>query len=257
MIAIDLTMKVALVTGGSRGIGASITETFCRAGAYTFFTHTGVTERKKQVSDLISKIEKEGGAVREIVLDACDSSGTNACINEIVREKGRLDILVVNAGGYKRLPLEEVNDEVWQRTLNVNLSAPFFAIRAAVPHMVKQHYGRIILIGSSSAVDGGGGAIDYAAAKAGQQGLMLYLTRNYSKNGINTNLIHPCVIDTDLLRQGYSTPEDLKKLISQIPVGRLGKPEDIAGMAAYLASPLGDYICGQSFLLDGGRTLSR
>ena len=114
-----------------------------------------------------------------------------------------------------------------------------------------------LVIGSSAVYDGGGGAVGYAAAKAGLDGMVVYLTRNYARKGILANVIHPCVIDTELLRQRYSDEEKLRNLTAQIPAGRLGTPQDVAGLVAYLASSWGDYICGQSFLVDGGRTLFR
>jgi 3-oxoacyl-[acyl-carrier protein] reductase len=255
MLTIDLTGKVALVAGGLRGIGAGITEALCRAGAAVVFTHTGKPGSEKTVADLLARVSKEGGSVKAVVLDACDSAKTKELANKIVAEYGKIDILVFNVGRNIAKPAEEVPDEEWNRSLELNLSAAFYAVKAVLPYMIKAHYGRIILIGSSAVVDGGGGAVDYAAAKAGLTGMMLYLTKNYTRKGILTNIIHPCVIDTDLLRKRYSTDEARKKLAGQIPAGRLGTPEDIAGMVAYLASSRGDYIAGQSFLLDGGRTL--
>jgi 3-oxoacyl-[acyl-carrier protein] reductase len=123
--------------------------------------------------------------------------------------------------------------------------------------MLKAGGGRIILIGSSAVFDGGGGAIDYAAAKAGMTGMMTYLCRTYVRKGILTNIVHPCVIETDLLKVRYAEAEARRKLLSQIPVGRFGQPADVAGMVAFLASSWGDYICGQEILLDGGRTVFR
>ena len=255
MLTIDLTGKVALVAGGLRGIGAGITEALCRAGASVVFTHTGRSGSEDKVTGLLARLGKENGSAQAVVLDACDSAKTKEFANKIVAEYGKIDILVFNVGRNIARPAEEVSDEEWNRSLELNLSAAFYAVKAVLPHMIKAHYGRIIFIGSSAAVDGGGGTIDYATAKAGLTGMMLYLAKNYTRKGILTNIIHPCVIDTDLLRERYSTDEAREKLAGQIPVGRLGTPEDIAGMVAYLVSSRGDYIAGQSFLLDGGRTL--
>ncbi|MBU4285933.1 MAG: SDR family oxidoreductase, partial [Verrucomicrobia bacterium] len=124
-------------------------------------------------------------------------------------------------------------------------------------HMWPRRYGRIIFIGSSAVRNGGGGAIDYAAGKAGLEGMMMYLAKTYARSGILCNMVHPAVIDTDLLRVRYPGEADRQKLVAQIPAGRLGQPEDIAGITAYLASKWGDYICGQSIMVDGGRTLFR
>lgn len=257
MLKIDLTGKIALVTGGSRGIGGSITETLGLAGAAVFFTHTGNPAHQKNLRLFLEKIKAAGGCAEPITLDATDPSGTRNSVDGIVKKHGKLDILVCNAGKNFARPAESLSDKEWQKFLDLNLSSAFYAVRAVLPHMITAGYGRIILIGSSAVYDGGGGAIDYAAAKSGLTGMMMYLNKTYGRKGILCNIIHPCVIETDLLRERYSDEEKRKKLISQIPVGRLGRPEDIAGLVAYLASQWGDYICGQSILVDGGRTLWR
>ncbi len=246
MMAIDLSDKVALVTGGSRGIGAAITKAMCDAGAHTVFTHTGRIANHRPVEH-----------AEAAVLDGRDAAGVTALVNQIVEERGSIDILVTNVGRNLARPAEQVADDEWRDFLDINLGSAFYAVRAVLPHMLRAGYGRIILIGSSVVYDGGGGAIDYAAGKSGLTGIMLYLARTYARKGILTNLIHPCVIDTDLLRERYSDDEKRARLVAQIPVGRLGKPEDIAGLAVFLASSWGDYICGQAVLVDGGRTLFR
>ena len=255
MLKIELKDKVALVIGGSRGIGASITECLCNAGATTIFTHTGNPKYEERIDTLVKSLENASGVVRGIALDALDSLKSASLVDDIVTEFGKIDILVTNVGQNIERRAEDVTDEQWHQGIEMNLSSAFYAVRPVLRHMLKAKYGRIILIGSSAADNGGGGAIDYAAAKAGIDGMMMYLSKTYSKLGILTNVIHPAVIETDLLKLRYSKEEDKKKLIAQIPVGRLGKPKDIAGLVAYLASPWGDYICGQKFLVDGGRTL--
>jgi NAD(P)-dependent dehydrogenase (short-subunit alcohol dehydrogenase family) len=257
VVQIDLSGRVALVTGGSRGIGAGITRTLCSAGAYTVFTHTGNPKKKSDIDALLAEIVEQGGEAREAALEALDAEGTRALVDSIVQERGRIDIIVLNVGRNAERRVEEMTDESWRQYVDLNLTSAYNGVRAALPHMVKQSYGRIILIGSSAAYDGGGGAIDYAAAKAGMKGMMLYLCKTYTRKGINTNVVHPCVIATDLVRERYSTKEKWQKLVSQIPVGRVGTPDDIGGMVAFLASSLSDYITGQEILLDGGRTLWR
>ena len=257
MLRIDLQGRVALVTGGSRGIGAGITRTLCRAGCYTLFTHTGNPGRRESIDSLVTEIEEENGEARDAPLDALDAGGMRKLVDSIVGERGRIDSIVLNVGKNSERLVEDMTDEGWQQYIDLNLTSAYYGIRAVIPHMARQSYGRIILIGSSAAYDGGGGAIDYAAAKAGLTGMMLYLCKTYTRSGINTNVVHPCVIGTDLVRERYSTEEKWQQLVSQIPVGRVGKPEDIGGMVAYLASSWGDYITGQEILLDGGRTLWR
>lgn len=252
MLTIDLSDKVALVVGGSRGIGEGITECLCRAGATTAFTHTG--RHAEHAQGLVSRLSAAGHQVRAEAVDACDPEATTALVQEMVARHGRLDVLVQNAGRNAAGDAAELTDEGWRQGIDINLTSAFYAARAALPHMVAAGSGRIVLVGSSAARDGGGGAIDYAAAKAGLTGIMTYLCRTYGRKGIRTNIVHPCVIETDLLRERYPDDEAKQSLIAQIPVGRLGRPEDVAGLVAYLASPWGDYITGQEILLDGGRT---
>ncbi|MDD2706639.1 MAG: SDR family oxidoreductase [Verrucomicrobiae bacterium] len=255
MLTIDLQDKTALVIGGSRGIGAEITRTLCRAGASTLFTHTGNSKHQNQVSSLLKEIHDAGGTAEAEVLQACDSAATTRLIQKLTSKWSRIDLLVCNVGQNLAQPAENVTDEGWRKFIDINLSSAFYAVRAVLPLMMASKHGRIILIGSSVVYDGGGGAIDYAAGKAGLAGMMAYLTRNYARKGILTNIIHPCVIETDLLKERYGTPEKKQKLIEQVPAGRLGQPRDIAGLVAYLASSWGDFICGQAILVDGGRTI--
>ena len=257
MLSIDLSGRVALVVGGSRGIGAGITEALCSAGACTVFTHTGNAAYRDGIEALLCGIREKGGSAEAAAVDARDPDATTALVNRIVAERGKLDTLVSNAGRNTAMPAGQVSDSQWRDGLDINLGSAFYAVRAVLPRMLANRFGRIVLIGSSAAYDGGGGAIDYAAAKAGLDGMMLYLARNYARRGILANVIHPCVIDTDLLRERYSDETKRKDLTAQIPAGRLGQPRDIAGLVAYLVSSWGDYICGQSILVDGGRTLFR
>ena len=257
MLTIDLTDKVALVLGGSRGIGAGITAALCKAGAATTFTHTGNPQHADRVQSFVAELWMEGCDVTAEVVDGRDAAATTDLINRVAAARGKIDVLVSNVGKNKVRPAEQATDQEWRDYIDLNLSTAFYGVRAVLPHMLSAGSGRIILIGSSAAYDGGGGAIDYATGKAGLDGMMLYLTRNYARKGILTNVIHPCVIDTDLLRERYSDEDKRRALAGQVPAGRLGTPEDIGGFAAYLASSWGSFICGQSFLIDGGRTMFR
>jgi len=257
MITIDLSGQVALVLGGSRGIGAGMVETFVRAGAATWFTHTGHPQYAERLAGTVAELRAGGGQVESVVADACQPEATTAVVQQIIKQHGRLDVLVANVGQNQVRPAEDTSTEAWQQFLTVNLSSAFFAVRAVLPAMIDAHRGRILLIGSSAAYDGGGGAIDYAAAKAGLVGMMRYLARTYARHGIATNVIHPAVIETDLLRERYGDATLKQKLVDQVPMGRLGRPADIAGLAVFLASQWGEFICGQEILVDGGRTFYR
>jgi NAD(P)-dependent dehydrogenase (short-subunit alcohol dehydrogenase family) len=255
MVTIDLSGKVALVIGGSRGIGEGITRVLCDAGAYTVFTWTGNPAHAGRAAELAASLGS--GKAEAAAVDACDPKATQALVDRIIGARGRIDILVCNAGKNTQRQAYELSDEQWTESLSLNLDSAFYAVRAVLPSMLAAGNGKIVFIGSSAVWDGGGGAIDYAAAKAGLSGMLTYLCRTYARKGIMTNIVHPAVIETDLLKQRYPDEESKRKLAAQIPAGRLGQPRDIAGMVAYLASDWGDYICGQEILLDGGRTLFR
>jgi NAD(P)-dependent dehydrogenase (short-subunit alcohol dehydrogenase family) len=255
MLTIDLRGRIALVIGGSRGIGGAITETLAQAGAAVTFTHMDPPHLLGDVDKLVARIQAKGGQATAVRLDACDARGTTSLVERTMQQHGKIDILVANVGQNVARPVENVTPEEWRRFIDINLTSAFNGVRAVLPHMLKAGYGRIVFIGSSSVYSGGGGAIDYAAGKAGLTGMTAYLSKEYTRKGILTNIVHPCLIDTDLLRARYSDEMARVKLIAQVPVGRLGKPEDIAGLVAFLVSSHGDYICGQSILLDGGRTI--
>ncbi len=257
MISIDLSGKTAIVIGGSRGIGEGITRVLCRAGAHVVFTWTGKAELAGRVAALVEETRGNGGSVEAQAVDATDFPATHALVNRVAGERGRIDVLVCNVGKNVARPAESIELAQWREGLALNLDSAFYGVRAVLPHMLKAGGGRIILIGSSAVFDGGGGAIDYAAAKAAMTGIMTYMCRTYVRKGILTNIVHPCVIETELLKERYADAEAKRKLLAQIPVGRFGQPTDVAGMVAFLASSWGDYICGQEILLDGGRTFFR
>ncbi len=254
MPGLECTGQVALVIGGSKGIGAAVVSAFCDAGAHVAFTYPP-SEDPSAATALMADIGQRGGSVEAAAVNAVDAAATTAMVDRVAAERGRLDAVVFNVGRNRECPLTETTDEAWKTGIELNLGAAFYAVRPALPHMLRAGYGKIVFIGSSATFDGGGGCPEYASAKSGLVGLMAYLSRVYARKGVRTNVVHPAVIDTDLLRVRYPDEEAREKLASQIPVGRLGRPEDIAGIVLFLASPMGDYVCGQEILADGGRTL--
>jgi NAD(P)-dependent dehydrogenase (short-subunit alcohol dehydrogenase family) len=255
MLHIDLSGKVALVLGGSRGIGEGIVRLLCQAGAAVVFTHTGNRKNQEKITALLDEISREGGRAEQVALDAVDAAATAELAANIVDKHGKIDGLVCNAGKNLAMPVERISREHWAENIELNLGSAFYGIQAVLPHMVKARHGRIILIGSTAVYDGGSGAIDYVAAKAGMSGLMAFICRTYARRGITANIIHPSAIATELLMVRYADKDKKRKLLAEIPAGRLGKPEDIAGLTAFLLSSWGDYICGQQISADGGRTL--
>jgi 3-oxoacyl-[acyl-carrier protein] reductase len=255
MLEIDLSGKVALVLGGSRGIGEGIVRLLCQAGATVVFTHTGNRENQDRIAALLDEIRHDGGRAEQVALNAVDAAATAELTTKMVDKHGKIDGLVCNVGQNQTIPAEQISPERWAENIELNLGSAFYGIQAVLPHMIKTRYGRIILVGSTAVYDGGSGAIDYVAAKAGLSGLMAYICRTYTRRGITANIIHPSAVETELLTVRYADKDKKRKLLSEIPVGRLGKTEDIAGLVAFLLSSWGDYICGQQIAADGGRTL--
>lgn len=257
MLKIDLSGKVALVTGGSRGIGAGISKALSLAGAKVILTHTQGEKSKSTAMALVEEIKKQGGSAKEVAAEVQDFKQVQDAVEGIIKEFKTIDILVANAGTTSRRTVEELDLDEWERIVKINLTGAFNSVKAVTPYMLKQKKGSVILIGSAAIVAGGGGGVHYASAKSALEGLNRGLTKELACKGIRSNIVHPSLIETDLLNQRYPDPESKGKLIKEVPIGRLGKPEDIANLVAFLASDLSSYITGQSIYVDGGRTFCR
>jgi 3-oxoacyl-[acyl-carrier protein] reductase len=243
MIALDLTGRAALVTGGARGIGAEVCRVLTRAGA-------GVAAVDNSFEGVVTAAMPLAADVRSMA-DLCRAAEAAAA------RFGRLDILVTCAGTTSRQTVEELSGEEWERIVGVNLTGTFNAVKAALPHLLRQGAGAIVLVGSAAIVAGSGGGVHYAASKSALEGLCRGLTRELAGKGIRTNLVHPSLVDTELLRRRHPDPATREKLAHEVPIGRLGRPADIAHMVAFLASDLAGYITGQSIFVDGGRTFCK
>ena len=194
MLQIDLNGTVALIIGGSRGIGAGISQAFARGGATTVLTHTRNPEHAPRLAGMLEELRAEKCRVEATIADACDPDRTDAIVNQVIEKHGRLDAVVANVGQNLARPAEDTTTDSWRDFIDINLSSTFYDVRAALPAMLDAGGGSVLLVGSSAVFDGGGGAIDYAAAKAGMVGMMRYLARNYTPRGIRANVIHPAVI---------------------------------------------------------------
>jgi len=254
MFEIDLTERVAAVIGGSRGIGAAICRTLAEAGAKIAWTNTGSEAGVAGSKELAAQIDDIGVECLNAVVQCTDPRATEAFIAHIVACWGRLDYLVYNAGFTSPVPFAELTVEEWRRVVDINLNGAFIATRAALPQMENQDAGAIVLIGSAAIVSGGGGRADYVSAKAGLEGLNRAITKEYAPAGIRCNIVHPSLIETDLLKQRYPDPADRTRAAGSVPVGRLGQPQDIANAVVFLLADRASYITGQSLFVDGGRT---
>jgi 3-oxoacyl-[acyl-carrier protein] reductase len=241
--------QVALVTGASRGIGAAIALELAQRGLKVFGTAT-TDDGAARITAALSAHPGCKGAK----LDVNDAAAAEALIDAIVKEQGGLQVLVNNAGITRDMLAMRLKDDDWDAVLDTNLKAVFRMSRAVMRTMMKQRYGRIISITSVVGASGNPGQANYAAAKAGVAGMTRALARELGSRGITVNCVAPGFIETDMTA---TLPEEQQKaLLSQIPLGHLGKPGDIAHAVAWLASPQAGYVTGQEIHVNGGMYMS-
>lgn len=246
------TGRVAFVTGGSRGIGKAIVERFAQEGASVAFVDLNEEALHKTATEL----KEKGYAVYAKVADVTDAVQVETVVQEIVDTFGAVDILVNNAGVIRDNLLFKMTDADWETVMNVHLKGAFYCARAVQKYMVERKYGRIINISSTSAL-GNRGQANYATAKAGLQGFTKTLAIELGKYGITTNAVAPGFIETDMTkataeRIGISFEELVQASIVHIPVGRSGKPADVAHAVAFFADENSSFINGQVLYVAGG-----
>lgn len=241
----NLSGKVALVTGGSRGIGAAIAKRLAADGAAVAITYTSAQPKADEV---VRAIESAGGRALAIRADSGDANAVKSAVAETVRTLGRLDVLVNNAGIAKMAPLDQFSLDDFDRLVAVNVRGVFVATQEAARHMTEG--GRIITIGSVNAdrMPFAGGGV-YAMTKAAVAGLTRGLARDLGPRGITVNNVQPGPVDTDMNPASGPFAESLKGLMA---LPRYGTGEEIAGMVAYLASPEAAFVTGASLTIDGG-----
>jgi 3-oxoacyl-[acyl-carrier protein] reductase len=242
----NLDKQVAIVTGASRGIGRAIALELARQGA----TVIGTATSESGAASITEAFEQAGVKGRGAVLNVNDAAAADAFIDATVKEFGGLSVLVNNAGITKDQLAMRMKDDEFDAVIDTNLRAVFRLSRAVLRPMMKARGGRIINITSVVGSSGNPGQANYAAAKAGVAGLTRALAREIGSRGITVNCIAPGFIDTDMTRV---LPEEQRTaLTAQIPLGRLGSPEDIAHAVAFLASPFAGYITGTTLHVNGG-----
>lgn len=247
-------VRVAVVTGASRGIGREIAVRLARPSGDQPGRHVVLMSRSEgQLADLRSQIEASGGAASIKAVDVADGPALAGAIDQIAEKHGRLDILVNNAGITKDGLVLRMSDDDWQQVIQTNLTAAFVATRAAARSMMRQRFGRIVNIGSTSGVVGNAGQANYAAAKAGLIGLTKSVARELGGKGITCNCLAPGFIETDMTA---GLPQQIKDgVLNLMAVKRLGTPADIAAAVAFLSSDEAGFVTGQTICVDGGLTM--
>jgi len=247
----DLSNKVAIVTGGGRGIGRAIALKLAELGANVVVNDVGEAEPAENVTEEIKAMGRQSLA---ILADVSSSEDVGRLVETTVSTYGRIDILVNNAGITRDHLLLRMTDEDWDKVLKVNLNSVFLCTRAVLKYMVKQRWGRIISITSIVGVVGNPGQANYAATKAGIIGFTRTVAKEVASRGITANAIAPGFIETGMtqrLEEGWK-----QELRRRIPVGYIGSPRDVAEAVAFLASEEARYITGQVLGVDGGMAIS-
>ena len=243
----ELQGQVALVTGGSRGIGLAIAQALAEAGAKVAVVARNGAGAESAAAGLA------GDGHRGFGCDVADSEATAALVKRVEEEMGSLDVLVNNAGVTRDNVLMRIKDEDWSAVLDTNLKGAFNLIRAASRGMMKRRSGRIVNITSVVGITGNKGQANYAASKAGLIGLTKSVAKELGSRGVLVNAVAPGYIETDMTSD---LPQAAREaLSSQIALGRLGRPEDIAPVVRFLAGPGGSYITGQVLVVDGGMVM--
>lgn len=246
----DLSEKVALVTGGGRGIGAAIVTRFAEAGATVI-----VANRSRDIAEeLARELVERGLRAHYVPFELLDRAGLRDTVDHVAGKYGRLDIVVHNAGGCLWASLEELDEEKLDTTLGLNLNACFWLAQAAIPHMRARGFGRILVTSSVSARVAMGGGVHYSAAKAGVNAFVRGAAFELARDGITVNGVEAGLIAKPG-RGTMSTPENMARIRHFIPVGRMGEADDIAYAMLYLASEQAKYVTGQTVVVDGGSTL--
>ncbi len=243
----ELEGRVALVTGGSRGIGRATALRLAELGAQVAVNYNASAGPAEEV---VSQINDAGGAAQAFAADVADPKAAEQLVSAVNAKFGKIDILVNNAGIVRDNIMMRMSLDDWDAVFNTNLRSMFILSQLALRGMMRNRWGRVINLSSVVALSGNAGQANYSAAKAGVIGLTKSLAREYASRSITVNAVAPGYIDTDIVAV---IPDNLKEeMLKQIPLGRIGKPEEIAAAIAFLATDRAAYITGQVINVNGG-----
>ena len=249
---IELTNNVALITGGSRGIGAATAVLLAKAGATIAFTYNRDRSSAQRTAD---KVAQSGSDCLTIQADVSNASDVRKSVKTVLRHYGKIDILVNNAGIWKRGELGKMNESQWDDTIDTNLKGTFLFCNEVVPTMMKQKSGRIINIASTAGQRGEAFYSHYSASKGGMIAFTKAIAAELAPHNIIANIVSPGWVDTDMSARVLHNRRKINQINGQIPRGRVATPEEIAGAVVFLASELSNHIVGAVINVNGGSVL--
>jgi len=250
--SLSLKDRVALVTGGSRGIGRAAVECFTRLAANVVVNYV---RDEKAAQQVVSEAEARGVGALALQADVSDSGQAQKLVDSTVERFGRIDFLVCSAGIWEGSAIDQMTEEVWDRTIDLNLKGTWAACRAAVPQMKRQQFGRIVIVSSTAGQRGEANVSNYAASKGGQISFTKSLAAELGPFGINVNSVAPGWVDTDMCADVFAEPGYRKSIENGIPIGRVATPEDIAWPIVFLCTEWARHINGEILNVNGGSVL--
>ena len=252
MPGLALKGHVAVVTGGSRGIGGAAVKCFAKLGASVVVNYV---RDEKAANGVVAEVEAQNVGAMAVKADVSLKGDAQRLIDATMRKFERVDFLVCNAGIWEGSPIDQMTEEIWNRTMDLNLKGTWAACRSAVPHMKQQGFGRIVIVSSTAGQRGEANVSNYAASKGGQISLTKSLAAELGPFGINVNCVAPGWVDTDMCADAFAQPGFRKTLEEGIPVGRVATPEDIAWPIVFLCTEWARHINGEILNVNGGSVL--
>jgi 3-oxoacyl-[acyl-carrier protein] reductase len=250
--SLGLAGKVAIVTGGSRGIGRAVVDLLSSFGTKVVVNYV----RDEQAATTTVALARERGAEAvAIQADVAQLSEAERLVHETLERFGRIDFLICNAGIWEGGPVESIAEDLWDRTFDINLKGTWSVCRATVPVMKQQRSGRIVIVSSTAGQRGEANVSNYAASKGGQISFMKSLSTELGSFGINVNCVAPGWVDTDMTNETLADQVRLERILKEIPKGRVATPEDIAGPVVFLCSLWAEHITGDVLSVNGGSVL--
>ncbi len=250
--SLNLNNRVAVVTGGSRGIGRAVVDCFAQLGANVVVNYV---KDKKAADAAVATATKTGVQGLAVQADISHKGDAQRLIDATVEKLGQIDFLVCNAGIWEGAAIDQMTEEVWNRTIDLNLKGTWAACRSAVPHMKQKGFGRIVIVSSTAGQRGEANVSNYAASKGGQISFTKSLAAELGPFGINVNCVAPGWVDTDMCADVFALPGYKKSVEDGIPVGRVATPEDIARPIVFLCTEWARHINGEVLNVNGGSVL--